>query len=120
MAAVNAIHLELIAEYGGLPGVRDQNLLESALERPRNLFAYEDPSLFELAAAYAFGLAKNHPFVDGNKRMAMAGMAVFLELNGYELIADKADAIETILSLAAGKLSQRDLATWIRRNSRKT
>lgn len=121
LAAVRAIHLELIAEYGGLPGIRDQNLLESALARPRHLFAYEDPDLYELAAAYAYGFARNHPFVDGNKRMAMASIAVFLELtrrNGHTLTAEKADAIETMLELARGKLAQRELAEWIRRNSR--
>ena len=118
-AAVRAIHLELIAEYDGLPGVRDENLLQSALARPRNLFAYGDPGLFELAAAYAFGLARNHPFADGNKRVAFASMAVFLELNGHELAAEKADAIGLMLGLAAGKLSQAELAAWIRRNSRR-
>ena len=118
-AAVRAIHLELIAEYGGLPGVRDENLLESALARPRNLFAYGDPDLFELAAAYAFGIARNHPFADGNKRLAFAVIAVFLELNGYELAAEKADAIGAMLGLAAGKASQAELTAWIRRNSRR-
>ena len=118
-AAVRAIHLELIAEYGGLLEVRDENLLQSALARPRNLFAYGDPDLFELAATYAFGLARNHPFADGNKRVAFASMTVFLELNGHELVAEKADAIGTMLGLAAGKLSQTELAAWIRRNSRR-
>ena len=116
VAAVRAIHFELIAEYGGLPGVRDQNLLESALARPRNLFAYEGADLFHLAAAYAYGFARNHPFLDGNKRMAFASIAVFLDLNGYELLADKADAIETMLTLAAGGVSQEELAAWIRAN----
>ena len=119
VAAVRAIHLELIAEYGGQPGVRDEGLLDSALARPQNLFAYEEPDLHDLAAAYAFGIARNHPFFDGNKRAAFAAIGVFLELNGRELIADEADAIETMLRLAEGKLNQRDLAAWVRGNSRK-
>lgn len=119
IAAVEAIHLELIAEYGGLPGVRDQNLLEPTLARPRQLLAYGAPDLFDLAAAYAYGFARNHPFVDGNKRIAMASIAVFLELNGHELMAEKADAIETMLELARGSLREPDLAAWIKGNSRR-
>ena len=115
-AEVRAIHLELIAEYGGLPRVRDENLLESALARPRNLHAYGSPTLSELAAAYGFGLAKNHPFVDGNKRVALAAMGVFLDVNGCELVADQGDAVRTILQLAAGELGQEALAAWVAKN----
>jgi len=117
--AVVAIHGELLAEYGGVPGIRDQNLLEATLARPRHLLAYGEPDLFELAAAYAYGFARNHPFVDGNKRMAMASLAVFLEINGRALEADKVDTIDTILELAKGTLTQRELAAWIRANSRR-
>jgi len=115
---VRAIHLELLAEHGGLSGVRDEGLLESALARPQNLIAYGSPSLSELAAAYGFGLAKNHPFVDGNKRTALAAMAVFLDVNGYELVAPQTDAVTTILRLAAGELSEAQLASWIAANIR--
>ena len=117
--AVRAIHQELIAEHGGLPGVRDQNLLESALARPKNLWAYEDPNMFDLAAAYGFGLAKNHPFLDGNKRVALAAISVFLEINHYQLVADEAQAVEVILGLAGGAVSQKELSRWMQRHTRK-
>ncbi len=111
--AICAMHLELIAEHGGLPGIRDQGLLESALARPRNLWAYEKPTLFDLAAAYGFGLAKNHGFVDGNKRIALAAIDVFLRINGYHLTATEADAVATIRRLAESKLNQAGLAAWV-------
>lgn len=117
---IRAIHLQLIAEYGGLPGVRDENLLESALARPKNLAAYGDPSLPDLAAAYGFGLAKNHPLADGNKRIALAATGVFLDVNGLELTASQEDAVETILRLAAGGLTQDGLAAWIDAHCRKS
>lgn len=113
---VRAIHLELLAEHGGLSGIRDEGLLESALARPQNLLAYGSPSLSELAAAYGFGLAKNHPFLDGNKRTALAAVAVFLDVNGYELAAPQAEAVTTVLRLAAGELSEAQLAAWITAN----
>lgn len=113
---VRAIHLELLAEHGGLSGIRDEGLLESALARPQNLLAYGSPSLSELAAAYGFGLAKNHPFLDGNKRTALAAVAVFLDVNGYELVAPQAEAVTTVLRLAAGELSEAQLAAWITAN----
>jgi death-on-curing protein len=93
-------------------------LLESALARPKNLLAYGSPSLPELAAAYGFGLAKNHPFLDGNKRIALAALAVFLDVNGYELVAPQTDAVTTILRLASGELSEAQLAVWIGANIR--
>ncbi len=110
---VRAMHLELIAEYGGSSGVRDTGLLESALARPHNLAAYGKPDFFALAAAYAYGISRNHPFVDGNKRVAFACMAVFLELNGWRLNATQESATDIILRLAEGSLEEFDLVTWV-------
>jgi death on curing protein len=113
--ALETLHGRSLQQFGGPPGIRDDNLFESALARPRNLFA--DTGIGDiplLAASYAFGLAKNHAFVDGNKRVAFQAMTLFLALNGYSLVADKADAITTFLSLAAGDLSEDELAAWIR------
>jgi death-on-curing protein len=107
-----------IAEFGGSPGIRDEGLLESALARPQNLLAYGEPGLFALAAAYAFGLAKNHAFVDGNKRIAFAAIDVFLQLNGCELTASDVEAAVVIKDLAAGALSEDDLGKWIEIDSR--
>jgi death-on-curing protein len=112
-----AIHSELIAEFGGLPGLRDRALLESAAARPKHLASYERPSPFELAAAYAFGLARNHPFVDGNKRVALVAAFTFLELNGWEVRAEEAGAVLVFLDLAAGKLEEKELAGWLERNA---
>jgi death-on-curing protein len=117
-AEILAIQEALLAEHGGKPGLRDANPLESALARPRNLYAYGSPTLGEMAAAYGFGLAKNHPFVDGNKRAALAAIGVFLDLNGYDLVAAEPDAVFTILGLAAGEVSGAQLAAWIESNSR--
>jgi death on curing protein len=110
---VVAFHAGQIAEFGGQAGVRDPGLLESAVARPRNRAAYAKPSLFELAAAYAFGIARNHPFIDGNKRTALVSAFAFLELNGWEVRAPEADATVTFLLLAEGKLSESMLAEWI-------
>jgi death-on-curing protein len=106
-----------LAEHGGAPGVRDPGALESALARPQNLVAYGAPDYAELAAAYAFGIAKNHPFVDGNKRTAFVALEFFLELNGYVLGADDVQCVVTILSIADGTLSEAELADWLRANS---
>ena len=115
--ALLLLHSETLAQHGGLPGVRDHGLLESALARPRNLHAYEPESdLDRLAAAYGFGLARNHPFNDGNKRSAFLAIGLFLEINGRELIADPVEAIAVILNLSEGSLSEPDLARWIREN----
>ena len=103
----------LVAEFGGLLGTRDAAALESALARPRNLEAHGDPSIFELAASYAFGIARNHPFVDGNKRTALVSSFTFLELNGYEVRAPEADSVLTFVDLAAGKLPEKDFARWL-------
>jgi death on curing protein len=109
-----AVHAEQIAEHGGSEGVRDAGLVESALARPQNLVAYTDPDAAELAAAYAFGIARNHPFVDGNKRTAAVISETFLMLNGYTLIASDAELVVAFLALAAGELSEAELAAWFR------
>jgi death-on-curing protein len=110
------IHAEQLALFGGGDGLRDRGLLESALARPLNKFAYGETDLAVLAAAYAFGIARNHPFVDGNKRAAFASMIVFLGLNGVEFDVPPADATAIILQLAAGELEEDGLARWIRDN----
>ena len=114
---VLAIQAELIAQFGGAVGIRDEGLLESALARPQNLFAYGEPSLTDLAAAYAYGLTRNHPFLDGNKRIALSALDVFLQLNGMELTASEAEAVVVMRDLAAGELDEPDFATWIRINT---
>jgi len=114
---LKAMHMELIAEHGGMPGIRDENLLQSALARPQNLFAYGSPTIFELAAAYGFGLAKNHAFVDGNKRIALAAAGVFLDVNGYDLTAPEPEAVATILGLASSDVTESAFALWIGSNS---
>jgi death-on-curing protein len=110
------VHAEQLALFGGADGVRDLGLLESALGRPLNRFAYGETDLAALAAAYAFGIARNHPFVDGNKRAAFAAIIVFLGLNGIDLDVPAADATAIILALAAGEVSEESLARWIRDN----
>jgi len=114
-----AIHDRQLAEHGGPEGVRDAGALESALARPRNLAAYERPDAAALAAAYAYGLARNHPFADGNKRTAWVVARVFLAINGHHLEFDAPDAVQTIEALAAGTLSESELATWFRQRVRK-
>jgi death-on-curing protein len=112
-----AIHDAQLAEHGGIGGIRDEGLLASALARPHNLDAYGDaPDVSALAAAYAFGIARNHPFLDGNKRTAFVVMELFLNLNGWLLEANDADCISTMLALAAGDLSENNLAIWLRRH----
>jgi death on curing protein len=113
---VLAIHDRQIAEHGGSAGVRDEGLLESALARPQQLCAYGDPApdLADLAAALAYGLARNHPFVDGNKRSAAACCETFLDLNGATLEADDLDLFPVYLALAEGKLVERGFAAWLR------
>jgi death-on-curing protein len=112
---VLAVHDEQLAEHGGAPGLRDEGLLDSALARPQHLLSYGDPDTAELAAAYAWGIARNHPLIDGNKRTALVAAELFLALNGHELQAEDADCVVTMLQLAAGDLSEGDLAAWIRR-----
>ncbi|KMO15969.1 type II toxin-antitoxin system death-on-curing family toxin [Methylobacterium platani] len=115
---VLAIHADQIAEHGGLPGLRDQALLDSALARPRQRAAYGAADLHDLGAAYAFGIARNHPFFDGNKRVSFVVAAVFLQLNGLRIIASEPDVVATWLSIAAGKIGEDDTAAWLRANSR--
>jgi death-on-curing protein len=112
--ALILLHDESLAEHGGSPGIRDPGLLDSAMARPLNLAAYSEPDAAELAASYGFGLAQNHPFVDGNKRAAFLAIGLFLGLNGKRLVTTQLDATETILALAAGELDERGLAEWIR------
>lgn len=113
---VRAVHRRQLTEHGGSEGIRDPGLLESALARPKNLLAYsgDAPDLAALAAAYAWGLARNHPFVDGNKRTAYVVCRAFLQLNGNDLETAKDEKYLTFLRLAAGEISEEELATWIR------
>lgn len=112
---VEAVQFDLVREHGGMPGLRDENGLESALARPRQRRAYKpEADLAELAAAYGHGLAANHPFNDGNKRIAFLVMAVFLELNGRELAAPETEVVTVMLAVAAGELDEEGLASWLR------
>ena len=113
---VLAIHDEQLVAHGGSGGVRDVALLESALSRPLNKWNYENAELPELAAAYAYGIARNHPFVDGNKRTSLLALYTFLGINGVDFIVPEADAAAMILALAAGEVSEESLARWIRDN----
>jgi death on curing protein len=115
--ALVLLHDESIAEHGGASGLRDEGLLESALARPLNLAAYGEPDVAELAAAYGVGLAKNHPFVDGNKRAAFLAVGLFLALNGKRLVASQAEATLTMLSVAAGTLDEAGFAHWLRQHT---
>jgi death-on-curing protein len=113
--ALVLLHAESVAEHGGLWGLRDQAALQSALARPRNVQAYEPGAgAARLAAAYGFGIVRSHPFSDGNKRAGFLAVGLFLELNGFDLEVDEADAVKTIVDLAAGNLSEEALADWIR------
>jgi death-on-curing protein len=118
LEVVLAIHDEQIAEHGGQAGVRDRVLLESAMARPQNQFAYGEHSLPRLAASYAFGISRNHPFPDGNKRTSLVVAELFLDLNGLELAATDAECVTTFLQLAAGDLTEEELAEWIAAHSR--
>ena len=113
-SVVWAVHEAQLAEHGGSAGVRDSGLLQSALARPLNLGAYGEADASTLAAAYGFGIARNHPFIDGNKRTAFVCAELFLALNGYVLTALDADCVSTMLALAAGELPEADFAAWIK------
>ena len=114
---VDAIHFDQIREHGGLPGLRDKGLLESALARPRHKWTYKRrPDLAGLAAAYGYGIAKNHPYHDGNKRVAFLTMVVFLGMNGFDLVAEDVDVVTVMLTAAVGRCSEAELAQWIRRH----
>ena len=118
---VRAIHSALLAEHGGLPGPINEDMLGATLARPKHLDNYGDPkpSLFLLASAYGFGFAKNHCFRDGNKRIALAAIDVFLQLNSYELIADEIETVAVINDLAASQINETELAAWIKKNAQK-
>jgi death-on-curing protein len=116
--AIMALHDQLLADFGGAAGLRDEALLESALARPANLFAYGKPSLFDLAAAYAFGIVGNHPFIDGNKRTSFMAAYVFLARNGYCLSASEAEATAATLALAAKETTEAEYARWLDANCR--
>jgi death-on-curing protein len=108
-----AAHERLIAEFGGSPGLRDEGLLQSALARPIHLFHYGNPGLLEMAAAYAIGIAKNHAFIDGNKRIAFIAAIAFLERNGLSFIASEAEATIAMLRVADGSMTQKQFARWL-------
>ena len=118
---LTAIHHRQIAEHGGSEGVRDEGLLSSALARPQNLFAYGEPTpdLASLAAAYAYGIARNHPFIDGNKRTGFMLAATFLEINGLQFTASEESVVEATVALAAGAMTEAGYADWLKANSRK-
>ena len=112
--ALRLLHRETLAEFGGLSGMRDEGLFLSALARPRNLFVYEGvTNISRLTAAYAYGIARNHPFNDGNKRAAFLAIGMFLAINGFLLKVEPTEAVNTMLALAAGNLTELELASWI-------
>lgn len=116
--ALLLLHEESLAAFGGGRGRRDEGLLDSALARPQNTYAYNPQStIFELAASVAYGLAKNHAFVDGNKRAAFLSVGLMLSINDFELVATPVDAIETMLAVASGSKDEKDFAAWIEKNS---
>lgn len=109
------LHAESLHRFGGGPGIRDQGLLERALGRPRNRYAYgDDPSIFELAAAYGYGIVRNHPFVDGNKRAGLLAARAFLFQNGYRFVPEEAETVHVIEGVAAGEVSEAELTQWIK------
>jgi death-on-curing protein len=112
--AILAVQEELLARFGGLAGLRDEGLLDSALSRPQNLFAYGTPTLFELAAEYAVGIVKNHPFLDGNKRAGFMAAYIFLGVNGCDLQAPEEEVVLQTLALAAGEIDRTDYAAWLK------
>ena len=115
-SALVSLHDESLSEHGGASGLRDRGLFQSAMARPQNLALYGQPDVAELAACYAHGLAKNHPFVDGNKRVAFLAAGIFLFLNGYRLVATQQQATNTMLALAAGELDEPSYAEWLRKH----
>lgn len=118
-SALALLHDEQLAEHGGSSGIRDHGLLASALARPQNQAAYGDGSLFDLAAAYAFGIVRNHPFIDGNKSTGFLAAAIFLELNGWELRASEVDTAMAVLALAEGAWGEKQFAAWLIKSSKK-
>ena len=116
-AIIVAVHDEQLAEHSGLRGIRDEGLLDSALARPQQLANYSNPDFADLAVSYGYGLARNHPFLDGNKRTAFVAALLFLILNGYRLQAGDADKVMIMLKVATGEISESDFADWLRENS---
>lgn len=116
-AVVVAIHRRQLAEHGGADGIRDRGLLESALFRPKNLLAYGNPTVFDLAAAYGSGIVKNHPFIDGNKRTSYVVMRTFLKLNGYDIQVSALEKYDFWIRLADSQITEADLAQWIQEKS---
>lgn len=116
-AVALAVHERLLAAHGGAPGLLDEGLLDAALANPRNRFAYERADVFRLAAAYAYGITQNHPFTDGNKRVALTLAGVFLELNGSRLEASEQDAVQAMLALSSRQMEETEYAEWLRRSS---
>ena len=116
-AVVLAMHGRLLAEHGGAQGLRDSNLLDSALARPKQILAYGEPDISELAAAYTSGIIRNHPFVDGNKRTAFMAAYVFLAINGLRLVATEVDAAQVVTLLAASEIDEATFSAWLRKNS---
>jgi death on curing protein len=118
LGVVLAIQADQISKHGGATGLRDRGLLESALERPRNRFYYDlEGDLADLAASYGFGIARNHPFVDGNKRIAFQAMYVFLGLNGLKIESSEEEVVALVLSLARGEVDEPQLASWLREHT---
>ena len=118
--AVFAIHAQLLARFGGSAGIREDNMLESALAKPRQLHAYGQPNVYEMAAAYAFGIVKNHPFVDGNKRAGFVAAYTFLGINGFDFTAPEAEAVIFTRGLAAGEITIEQYTLWLQKSSRST
>ena len=115
--AVLAIHAQLLARFGGISGIRDDNMLESALAKPRQLHAYGQPNAYEMAAAYAFGIVKNHPFIDGNKRAGFVAAYTFLGVNGIDFTASEEEAVIFTRGLAAGDVTIEEYTLWLRKSS---
>ena len=113
-----AVHDRLLSEHGGSSGIRDEGLLDSALGRPQNLFVYGKPTVFELACAYACGIIKNHPFIDGNKRTGFMGAYLFLGRNGYEFTATETEVVLKTLAVAKGKMNDQEYGAWLKMNSK--
>ena len=118
--AVLAIHAQLLARFGGGAGIREDNMLESALAKPRQLHAYGQPNVYEMAAAYAFGIVKNHPFVDGNKRAGFVAAYTFLGINGFDFTAPEEEAVIFTRGLAAGEITLEEYTLWLQKSSRST
>lgn len=112
-------HEQSLAQFGGAAGVRDEGMLDSALGKPQNLLAYGKPGVFEQAASYAFGLVRNHPFIDGNMCVSFLVAVMFLEINGWRLVADEVDATLRTLALAAGEMTEAGYAEWLKENSKR-